>query len=90
VPYRCLWDAPEYMTTKHALLPALSHLNNQILTSFFQETLEILDVSWDDLLDELFAISVEGQPDVENIRDIYRRLYTMSIRFSSEILEEIR
>jgi hypothetical protein len=88
-PEVCLWDAPDYMTTSRALLPALSHLNTSILAIFFVDTLDILDVSWNDLTYELEMIQEEGNPDMDIVQDIYLRLQEMSANLESEDLDSI-
>ncbi|KAF8857981.1 hypothetical protein BDZ45DRAFT_743799 [Acephala macrosclerotiorum] len=75
---RCFWDAPDYLTTKLALLPSLSHLNTPYLTAFFQNTLGVEDVSWGDLTRELGAIKAENKPGIKVVQDIYLRLQRMA------------
>lgn len=86
---RCRWDGPDYMTKLWALLPSLSHLNTPILTVFFQNTLDIEDVSWVDLVSELGAMKAENKPDTIAVQDIYLRLQRMSADLGSEELEAI-
>jgi hypothetical protein len=86
---RCRWDGPDYMTKLWALLPSLSHLNTPILTVFFQNTLDIEDVSWVDLVSELGAMKAENKPDTIAVQDIYLRLQRMSADLESEELEAI-
>jgi hypothetical protein len=88
-PGCCRWDAPDYMTTIWALLPSLSHLNTSILTIFFQKTLDIDDVSWVDLANELEEIKDESKLDLKIVQDIYLRLQKMSADLDSEELEAI-
>jgi hypothetical protein len=87
--YRCLWDAPDYLTTKSALLPSLSHLNTTILAIFFVNTLNIADVSWKDLIDELKVMKAKGIPDTKIMQDIYLRLQSMLADLESEDLQSI-
>jgi len=75
------------MTTRFPLLPALSAVNNPILTAFFRDTLEIRDASWNHLIDELVEIKKKSSPDVNNIKDIYHRLHNMA---SDLDLESVR
>lgn len=86
---RCLWDAPDYLTTKWALLPSLSHLNTPILTAFFKDTLGIKDVAWDDLTRELGAIKKENKPDTKAVQNIYLRLQEMSVGLEPTLWESI-
>jgi hypothetical protein len=86
----CLWDAPDYLTTKWALLPSLAHLNTPILTVFFQNTLDIKDVAWSDLIEELGeGIKAKGKPDIKVVRDIYLRLQKMSVDLDPGDLKSI-
>ena len=84
---RCLWDAPDYLTTKWALLPSLSRFNTPTLAAFFQSTLDVEDVSWVDLTKELGEIKAKLKPDIKVIQDIYHRLQRMSADLGSEDLE---
>jgi hypothetical protein len=78
------------MTTKWALLPSLSHLNTPILTVFFQNTLDINDVAWSDLIEELDeGIKAKDKPDIKVIQDIYLRLQRMSVDLGPGDLESI-
>jgi hypothetical protein len=72
-----------------ALLPSLSHLNTSILAIFFVETLDIVDVSWSDLVLELDEIREESKPDMKIVQDIYLRLQRMSADLEPEELEKI-
>jgi hypothetical protein len=83
----CRWDAPEYMTTKRPLLPAMSQFNNALLTVFFRDTLQVKDVDWLDLICELGARKRTDRPDLTVIQDIYLRLQRMSADLSSEDLQ---
>lgn len=47
------------------------------LSSLFHHTLEVPDVSWEDLLDELQYLSDSGISDQAAATDIYRHLYTL-------------
>ena len=86
----CLWDAPDYLTTKWALLPSLSHLNTPILTVFFQNTLDIKDVAWSDLIEELDeGIKAKDKPDIKAVQDIYLRLQKMLVDLGPGDLESI-
>ena len=86
----CLWDAPDYLTTKWALLPSLSHLNTPILTVFFQNTLNIKDVAWSDLIEELDdGIKAKDEPDIKVVQDIYLRLQKMAVDLGPGNLESI-
>jgi hypothetical protein len=77
------------MRTRMALLPSLSHLNTSILAIFFVETLDIVDVSWSDLVLELDEIREESKPDMKIVQDIYLRLQRMSADLEPEELEKI-
>jgi hypothetical protein len=86
---RCLWDAPDYLTTKWALLPFLSHLSIPILTVFFKDTLDVHDVSSEDLTLELGAMKAKIKPDIKVVQDIYLRLQEMSADLGPECSESI-
>lgn len=86
----CLWDAPDYMTTRHDLLPAFASSNSPALTAFFKKLLMISDVSRIDLLTELTHIRTGGQPDCDTIHDIYHRLQTMCLITGPEFYESLR
>jgi len=78
------------MTTKYPLLPALSSFNTPILTQFFRVTLEIPNLSWENLIEELGAIKKKSKVDARNVEDIYQRLQKMSVDLSTEEVVKIR
>jgi hypothetical protein len=80
----CLWDAPDYLTTKHALLPAFSSFNSPVFTAFFKDTLMVSDVSWSNLITELTAIKERDRPDIDVVHDIYHRLQEISLGLDLE------
>ncbi|TVY16404.1 hypothetical protein LARI1_G008274 [Lachnellula arida] len=89
----CFWDAPDYLITTIPLLPYLSRFNTTnttVLTAFFQETLDIPDVSWGNLTDELDKRQMENLQDMKINQDIYLRLQKMSADMDSEELESLR
>jgi hypothetical protein len=68
----------------------LAHLNTPILTVFFQNTLDIKDVAWSDLIEELGeGIKAKGKPDIKVVQDIYLRLQKMSVDLDPEDLKSI-
>lgn len=71
------------MKGKYPLLPALSDVNNATLTAFFVDTLQIKNVSYKNLTDELVSIKKRSKTNVENIRDIYVRLQIMASSLSA-------
>jgi hypothetical protein len=66
------------MREKYPLLPALSDVNNATLTAFFVDTLQMKNVSYKDLTDELAFIKKRSTTNIENIHDIYTRLQIMA------------
>lgn len=72
------------------MLPALSAVNNPVLTAFFRDTLKIWDASWHNLIDELVKIKKISPPDVNNIQDIYHRLQNMAPDLNPRELEDVR
>jgi len=86
----CFWDAPDYLISTRPLLPYLSRFNTTILTAFFQETLDIPDVSWGNLSDELHDRRLENLHDMKIYQDIYLRLQKMSADMDSEELKSLR
>ncbi|RDL30730.1 Uncharacterized protein BP5553_10075 [Venustampulla echinocandica] len=88
-PGNCFWDAPDYLTTRCALLPALSHFKTPFIAYFFQFTLGVRNVSWDDLTRELRAIKAKTKPDINVVQDIYLRLQRMSADLESKYLESL-
>lgn len=72
----CRWEAPDYLTSKTPLLSKLGGSPSPVLAEFFHRTLDIPDVGWNDLIQQLqtFGIFSGAAVDPEHILDIYRRL----------------
>ncbi len=85
-PAHCVLDGPAYLTRKSPLLPALSAVNNTILTSFFRDTLRI----YLNLIDELVEIKDKSLLDLINVRDIWHGLQNMAPDLSLRELEDFR
>lgn len=82
--------------SSHVLLPllSLSQLTTPTLTVFFQETLSVPDVVWENLTEELYFIQIEDSDEryqVDNmaIQDIYLRLQDMSAQLDPTALDSI-
>jgi hypothetical protein len=78
------------MWRKYPLLSALSDVNNAILTAFFVNTLQIKNVSYENLTDELASIKNRSTTNIENIHDIYTRLQIMASSLSATELDIVR
>jgi hypothetical protein len=78
------------MRAKYPLLPALSDVNNATLTAFFVDTLQMKNVSYGNLTDELASIKKRSTTNIENIHDIYTRLQIMASSLSAAELDIVR
>ena len=65
-------------------------MNNPTLTAFFVETLQMGNVSYEDLTDELAYMKKTTQMSTENIHDIYFRLQNMVALLSAAELDAIQ
>lgn len=71
----CVWDAPSYI--QH--VPSLRHriplrLQSTMLKTFLRSTLQIIDVSWKHLIQELTFMRELGDKDPQRVLEIYRAL----------------
>lgn len=79
-PSSCRWDAPEYLTVAYPLRArylaafAGSDVNVDKLGLFFQRTLDIPDLSWQDIIDELSALKKSPQIKGNVVRQLYELL----------------
>lgn len=77
----CLWDAPSDLLSKHALLPeytaALPNSDFDIgrLAQFFKGTLDIPDMAWGHIIDELKAVKEKSREYCDSREDLIRELY---------------
>jgi hypothetical protein len=82
------------MREKYPLLPALSDVNSATLTAFFVDTLQIKNVSYKNLTDELAYIKTyikrQSTTNIENIHDIYTKLQIMASFLSAAERDIIR
>ena len=92
---KCFWDGPSCLALMHTLLPALSGVNNPVITAFFVETLCISNVSHVYLLEELElirerSIHVNLTVNADHIREIYDYLNVMTLSLSHQQVEAVR
>ena len=78
------------MREKYPLLPALSDVNNATLTAFFVDTLQMKNVSYKNLTDELESIKKRSTTNIENIHDIYAHLQIMASSLNAAELDIVR
>jgi hypothetical protein len=80
-PEACLWDAPPYMQSKVPLEARYSSTSNKsIPAGFFQEILQIKNMTWKELIDELKLLrTLRDRVYFEDIKDIYLRLNSMRL-----------
>jgi hypothetical protein len=80
-PEACLWDAPSYMQSKVPLMARYSSTPNKSFPArFFQEILQIKNVTWKELIEELkFLRTLRDRVYFENVKDIYILLNSMRL-----------
>lgn len=95
-PQDCLWEAPADFESKHPMNSLCkenvvrSNTNAAILKQFFQNTLEICDITWSDMFLELQALRSSGQRNVSRVRDLYRQLNAVRTTLKGSEANQIR
>lgn len=86
----CIWEGPSFLRTKQVLSPLYG--DNESASSFFKTILNMRDVGYNDLIDELKMVSMEVKagPHLIEVKalQVYEALYEMAS--SEAVIEAIR
>jgi hypothetical protein len=90
-PGQCLWEAPAYMITKYPLRSSYENIQDSSLFTFlFHDILNIGNVSFGDLLEELRELQKTECSDFDLICNIYKQIDKMTPQLDSLMATEIR
>jgi hypothetical protein len=83
-PDECLWDAPSDFITQVPLKEiykcSCQNLGVELdhVAAFFRKTLDIPDIDWPDVIDELDELKLQPVIKGEVVRQLYRILFASS------------
>lgn len=88
-PKDCLWEAPSGMISKYSLQQMYESMSSEenmgFLTFLFRDILEIRDVTWGDVVDELKALKEFGYEEFDLPRQLYGYLSASTNSCSTDL-----
>jgi len=86
----CVWEGPSFLLTKQVLSPLYGA--NQSASSFFQTMLNMRDVGYNDLIDELKNLSTKAEAESRLIKSKAPQVYAAldSMASTEPLIEAIR